>query len=47
MDRAEVLRDGLPACDELVVVKGAAHAGNLSHPDQVNQPLREFLRKHA
>lgn len=47
MDRAEALRDGLPNCQEIVVVKGAAHAGNLSHPDQVNQPLREFLRKYA
>ena len=47
MDRAEALWDGLPNCQEIVVVKGAAHAGNLSHPDQVNQPLREFLRKYA
>jgi pimeloyl-ACP methyl ester carboxylesterase len=47
MDRAEALRDGLPGCEELVVVTGAAHAGNLSHPDQVNGPLRGFLHKHA
>lgn len=47
MEDAEVLRDGLPGCEQLVVVEGAAHAANLSHPDQVNPPLREFLRKHA
>jgi len=47
MERAEVLRDGLGNCEELVVVRGAAHASNLSHPDQVNPRLREFLRKHA
>jgi pimeloyl-ACP methyl ester carboxylesterase len=47
MERAEALRDGLGNCEELVVVKGAAHASNLSHPDQVNPRLREFLRKHA
>jgi 3-oxoadipate enol-lactonase len=47
MDRAEALRDGLADCKQLVVVNGAAHAGNLSHPDQVNGPLVEFLRKHA
>lgn len=47
MNLAEALRDGLPNCEQFVVVEGAAHAGNLSHPDQVNPPLREFLRKHA
>jgi 3-oxoadipate enol-lactonase len=47
MDRAEALRDGLAGCEQLVVVEGAAHAGNLSHPDQVNGPLLEFLRKYA
>jgi pimeloyl-ACP methyl ester carboxylesterase len=47
MDRAEALRDGLADCEQFVVVKGAAHAGNLSHPDQVNGPLLEFLRKHG
>ena len=47
MDRAEALRDGLANCEQFVVVKGAAHAGNLSHPDQVNGPLLDFLRKHG
>lgn len=47
MEKAERLRDGLANCEQFVVVKGAAHAANLSHPEQVNPPLREFLRKHA
>jgi pimeloyl-ACP methyl ester carboxylesterase len=47
MDRAEALRDGLAGCDRVVVIEGAAHAGNLSHPEQVNGPLREFLRKYG
>ncbi len=47
MDRAEALRDGLAGCEQFVVVNGAAHAGNLSHPDQVNLPLVEFLRRHS
>ncbi|MDQ2754247.1 MAG: alpha/beta hydrolase [Actinomycetota bacterium] len=44
---AESLRHGLGACEALVVVEGGSHAANLSHPDQVNGPLREFLRRHA
>ena len=47
MDRAEALRDGLPGCEELVVVKGGSHAANLSHPAQVNPPLRAFLERNA
>jgi 3-oxoadipate enol-lactonase len=47
MARAEVLHAGLSGCDELVVVKGAAHAANLSHPEQVDGPLRAFLQQHA
>ncbi len=47
MDKAEALCAGLPNCEGVVVVHGAAHASNLSHPDQVNGPLSEFLRKYA
>ena len=47
MPDAEALGAGLPHCEDLVKVEGAAHAGNLSHPDQVNPRLREFLRKYA
>jgi pimeloyl-ACP methyl ester carboxylesterase len=43
----EALCSALSGCEGVVVVRGAAHAANLSHPDQVNPPLREFLQKHA
>jgi pimeloyl-ACP methyl ester carboxylesterase len=43
MTKAEELHDALPNSQGLVVVKGAPHASNLSHPDQVNGPLRAFL----
>ena len=32
---------------ELVRIPGAGHASNLSHPDAVNGPLIEFLRKNS
>jgi pimeloyl-ACP methyl ester carboxylesterase len=44
MERAEILCKGLPACRGIVRVEGAPHAANLTHPDQVNGPLLEFLR---
>jgi pimeloyl-ACP methyl ester carboxylesterase len=47
MDKAAALCAGLSGCEGVVVVKGAAHAANLSHADQVNGPLRDFLRRHA
>lgn len=47
MALAEVLEAGLPNCVGLVRVPGAGHAANLSHPEQVNGPLREFLRTYA
>jgi len=47
MERAQMLHDGLPGRTRLVQVKGAAHAANLTHADQVNGPLLEFLRAHA
>lgn len=47
MERAELLRDQLPGCEELVVVKGGSHAANLSHPDQVNPPLVQFLLRNT
>ena len=45
MAKAEALCAGLADCRGIVVVEGAAHAPNLSHPDAVNGPLVEFLRK--
>jgi 3-oxoadipate enol-lactonase len=47
MERAERLAEELPHCEDLVRIAGAGHASNLSHPDEVNGPLRAFLRRHA
>jgi 3-oxoadipate enol-lactonase len=44
MWRAEQLRDGLPGFRELVVVEGAGHASNVSHPAEVNEAMARFLR---
>jgi 3-oxoadipate enol-lactonase len=44
MALAEQLCEALPGCTGLVRIEGAPHAANLTHPDQVNGPLREFLR---
>lgn len=41
--KAEAMCAALPECRGLIVVDGAAHAANLSHPDIVNPALREFL----
>ena len=43
MDKAEQLCELLGDCRGLIKVEGAAHAANLTHPDQVNGPLRDFL----
>lgn len=43
MDKAEALAAALSDCRGLVRVEGAAHAANLTHPEQVNPPLRAFL----
>jgi pimeloyl-ACP methyl ester carboxylesterase len=45
--KAEQLSDGLSGSIGVVVVDGAPHASNLSHPDIVNKALREFLDAHA
>jgi pimeloyl-ACP methyl ester carboxylesterase len=47
MSKAEELCAGLGDCHGIVVVEGAAHAPNLSHPAAVNDVLVEFLRKIA
>ena len=47
MERAEILCAGLPACRGIVVVEGAGHAANLSHPDQVNDSLAEFVEQYG
>ncbi len=42
--RAQALADALPHCRDVVIVPGAAHAANLTHPDVVNPPILAFLR---
>jgi pimeloyl-ACP methyl ester carboxylesterase len=44
MDLADRLCAGLPKCVGLVRIPGAGHASNLSHPEDVNGPLRAFLK---
>jgi 3-oxoadipate enol-lactonase len=44
IERAEELCRGLSGCTGVVRVEGAPHAANLTHPDQVNGPLLDFLR---
>lgn len=47
MEVAEETARRLPGCAGLIRVEGAAHAPNLTHPEVVNPPLREFLDRHA
>jgi 3-oxoadipate enol-lactonase len=44
MERAEAVQAGLSGPATLVQVEGGTHAANLSHPDQVNVAMLEFLR---
>src|SRR5947209_1370438 len=44
IEEAEELCQNLPGCTGVVRVEGGPHASNLTHPDQVNGPLLEFLR---
>ena len=41
--RAEAVRDGLGGPVRLTTVEGAAHASNVTHPDEVNQAILGFL----
>jgi 3-oxoadipate enol-lactonase len=44
MNLAQALCEGLSGCVGLVPVQGGTHVSNLTHPEQVNGPLLEFLR---
>jgi len=44
MERAEELCRGLSGCGGVMRIEGAPHAANLTHPDEVNGPLLDFLR---
>lgn len=43
IERAQALVDGLPNAQPLVLIAGAGHASNLTHPESVNPPIRAFL----
>ncbi len=43
MAQAEAVRAGLAGPAALVSIEGGTHAANLSHPDQVNTAMLEFL----
>lgn len=44
LEQARQLSQDLPGCRGLVTIDGAGHASNLTHPDDVNGPLLDFLR---
>lgn len=44
IEKAQELCAGLPGCVGVIRVEGGPHASNLTHPDQVNGPLLQFLR---
>ena len=41
--RAEAVRDGLGGPVTFIAVEGAAHASNVTPPDEVNQAILGFL----
>jgi 3-oxoadipate enol-lactonase len=43
ISRAEQLCAALPGCRGLVKVEGAGHASNVTHPEQVNRAIEDFL----
>lgn len=47
LQRSRAMHDALPGAKRFVEVRGAAHSANLTHADQVNPPLIEFLRAYA
>ena len=44
MEKAHALCAGLPGCKGVLEIPEAGHASNLSHPDEVNAALVDFLR---
>ena len=43
-DKAQDLSDRLPGSTGVVLIEGGPHASNLTHPQEVNAPLVDFLR---
>jgi 3-oxoadipate enol-lactonase len=44
IEKAEELCQALCGCTGVVRIEGGSHASNLTHPNEVNGPLLEFLR---
>lgn len=44
IERSRAVADGVPDCRGLVLIEGAPHASNLSHPGEVNAAILEFLQ---
>jgi pimeloyl-ACP methyl ester carboxylesterase len=47
LETAQGLCEHLGDCKGVIVIKGAAHAPNVTHPTEVNTALRNFLKRHA
>ncbi|GAA1032139.1 hypothetical protein GCM10009565_75900 [Amycolatopsis albidoflavus] len=46
-DRMDLLSERLPNAGDVHVIHGAAHTPTLTHPEQVNPLLKQFLRTQA
>jgi 3-oxoadipate enol-lactonase len=44
VEKAQELSERLPGSTGVVLIEGGPHASNLTHPEQVNGPLLDFLR---
>lgn len=44
IEEAERLCSELANCQQLVAIEGGGHASNLTHPEQVNKAVQQFLR---
>lgn len=47
MERAERMAEALPGADGVVVIQGGAHASNVTHPEEVNAAIKDFLANIA
>ena len=47
IEEAERLCSELANCQQLLAIEGAGHAANLTHPEQVNKAVQQFLRALA
>jgi fermentation-respiration switch protein FrsA (DUF1100 family) len=47
IEEAERLCSELANCQKMVAIEGGGHASNLTHPEQVNKVVQQFLRELA